>query len=557
MLGQIFAISWARHRTQINGLHTVEGMLNTTAGVLGMILVLLASLAIGVGFAVITYFMASDLESETSDIVFLSLFSFCMFSGILIPFIVGMLREGLNFSRLLFFPISRFGLFAMALGSSSLAPRHLFYYPALVLVSLTGILLAEETPLAGLIIMLLMGLLTVIWSFTFVTGLELVLRVRQTKELVAVLLGCGMMLLGFATLFLVPEYPEKIALPIEQQTLQALGASARLAIRQLPPAVATAGLHSLREHDQAGAVSALVQLLGWLFAGSGLAYLVFSRSLLGGSGWRNSPGHRNAGRRTAKIPAGSWDFTDLPLFSRQTLAVLEKELRHLLHNASTLLGFATGPFLVLVVVYGGLFDFSDTLPAFGNEPLTLYGLIAFMVFSASSVACNAFAPDGRGASSYFFLPVKLQRVILGKNLAMAISATINLALLLVSWSFFAEPLGAAVWIKATLIFACLQLTVLAVANLVAIAFPGNAKLGTLGAGTVWISQLLISMTMMLLSGILGGLFLMPLLADLPVLVPWLLILLLAVLVLLYRGLLAVAATMMSARREKIVEANKT
>ncbi len=552
MFKRILAISWARYRSGINRLRSVEGALNAFGNILMGIMSLVLSLIIGIGFGVLAYFAADEAESSFFQITFVTLFSFCLISGILVPLLMAAFGRTFQLSRLLAFPVSRSELFVIALGSSFLSVQHLFYYPALFFASLFGVLLVVSFPLVGIAIVVSMWLLTVVWGFTINSYLESLLRHRRAKEIFGVTVFGVLFLLSMMLMVVTDDSPEQLASHSAMERVNTVAQWMAPAVRHLPPVVATEALQHLRDGKLQEGLFLLGELLAWVFVGLGLSFAIFVNYLLGDRGGESKAIFRKAGRRPTATVAAGWEITDLPFFSRQTLAMAEKEFCYLMRSSLGKFNLVATPALVLVLIFVFGRGSFEMFPRPEGESLGLYGLVSYMAMIMSNTANNTLAWDSEGVSTYFFCPLDLQRVLLGKNLAQWVYNGACFIIAMVTWAIVKEPPGLATWLKVTLLYASLLLAFSAVGNVLSVVYPVRRDVSSMKNSPSGIAAILNILTMLVATLVVCLFVALPAFLGYASLIPWCLTLLLAGLVVPYRKGLAIAAKKMADGREKIL-----
>lgn len=174
------------------------------------------------------------------------------------------------------------------------------------------------------------------------------------------------------------------------------------------------------------------------------------------------------------------------------LAVALKEMRYMLRN-----GFA---FVTLIIPPAMSVFFSlqfagrtSPLKEHALKPQQLFpAIMAYLILVLMSPAYNSFAFEGRGVQTYFLAPIRMQDVLRGKNLFLAMLLTVELILciLLLIWQ-----LGMPGWatLGATIGAAAFAVTgQLTIANWSSLNFPRKMEIGKMrgqrnSGMAVWIS----------------------------------------------------------------------
>jgi ABC-2 type transport system permease protein len=119
------------------------------------------------------------------------------------------------------------------------------------------------------------------------------------------------------------------------------------------------------------------------------------------------------------------------LFSPVVAACFRKEIQYLKRSGPMLYSFVTPVFMVLV------FSAQQTRPApdgpsgfstFGHDKIFTIGCAYLQLFMVALVY-NSFGADGAGMQLYFYAPVRIRDVVLGKNLTSTLVLLMELVLI--------------------------------------------------------------------------------------------------------------------------------
>ncbi len=94
-------------------------------------------------------------------------------------------------------------------------------------------------------------------------------------------------------------------------------------------------------------------------------------------------------------------------------AVAAKELLYLRRNTGLFYGLVMP--LVMVMIFAGRW----TVRAGTHGPLIFLSALAYGLLGVFPMSFNSFGLEGTGAQTYFFAPVRLREVMIGKNLLCA------------------------------------------------------------------------------------------------------------------------------------------
>lgn len=553
MLGRVLAISRLRVRIALHSMRSGSGLFNTIGAVLMALIGLALSIGMAVGFGVMTFFAARSADPGTLQVTYLVVFFACALFGLFMPLLFAASGEGLDLRRLLVFPLSRGQLFTISLGSAFLGTEHLFYYPGLLAITLTGILLPGRAVLGGLAIVAAFTVFVVVWSHAILLLLQGMMRRRRAREVVGILLFLVIILASLAPTLLAER--AEGGTPDQRARLERALESAFAVGRLLPPAIAADGLRALHGGEVSGGLRSLGWLLAWILPGALAGHFVFTRHILGEGG----SGRASVAAR-AGVAAGStrretgFDVTDLPVLSRGVLGMAAKELRYLLRSVVGKFNLLMTVVLVLIVV----FIFAEALPEeaiFGVEPDTfaLFGMLAYMTLLSNNFIHNAFAWEGSGFKLYLYGPLPLEEVLMGKNLGVWTFTAVCGLLAVLTWSVFKGIPDPLTLVSSLLTFACCVVGFTAVGNFNSILFPVPRDSSSMMNSPSGAAILLSLVTLVAFASLIGAVVFAPVALGYPALQPLVVAALLVGMLALYRRSLRWAARLMRGRAESIVE----
>jgi ABC-2 type transport system permease protein len=180
-------------------------------------------------------------------------------------------------------------------------------------------------------------------------------------------------------------------------------------------------------------------------------------------------------------------------------AVGAKELLYLRRNTGLFYGLIAP--LVMVMIFAGRW----AVRAGDHGPLIFVAALAYGLLGVFPMSFNSFGLEGTGAQTYFFAPVRLREVMIGKNLlcgGVALVETLAIVVVL-GYSSGARPpalflVGALLWMATTLL---LQLTV---GNYMSIRSPKRIDPGRMAQKQARQASAFLSMGIMLGSGMVAA-----------------------------------------------------
>ena len=201
-MDRLFAIIWLRLKLMRHSMRSASGIINLIAGAAMFMAGAAVSLGMAVGFGILIY-----LTGRSGEILYLRLSYFVVFYaffffGVLFPVMFMMGTTSFAPSRFLIFPMSRRTLYGVMLASCAGNPEHLFYYPALIAVFITG------AAARGINLIAASGIFICIFAFFIVCSNALVLvfqsmmKKRKIKEIIAIVSFMLLIALSFIPSFL-------------------------------------------------------------------------------------------------------------------------------------------------------------------------------------------------------------------------------------------------------------------------------------------------------------------------------------------------------------------
>lgn len=542
----ILAIAWVRMRLLLNSLNRKATGWEIAARVLTLGSSLLLSLGLAVGVGTMTLEMGQLEKPGALAPPLYACFWLSAFFSLLLPLLLSSGASGIDTSRLVGFPISRWRLFGLTWASAFLGPDHVFVYPMLLATLCALAFTAPSLGVAEVLIFLLVPLILVTWAVAAVHLVQGIMRQRRGKELLG--------MLGLGALVTASVLPAFIGSGYETDPEQGAAALSRyshaLAVlaQVTPPNLAAQGILAAQADASAEVARCLGALLLWLALGLVAAWQVFRWNLGAASrGSTTSSGHAE------RLGLPSLRRL-LPFLPDVVLAVASKELRYLLRSSAGRFNFVMLPLLcsVMLVVFRPQAD-SVVLGFQSAETLALHGLLLYSLFFTNNFVSNAAGWEGPGFKLYLLAPVPFRQVLFGKNLGVWIYATSLYALVIATWCVFHGLPSAGVLGSTAIMFGGAMLLFTASGNFASLAFPVARDISAMKSQP---SQpaILISVATALCLAVLVFTFLgLPLLLGLSIgpLAPLAAFFLLAVLC--YRYSLGPATLLFTRNRQKILE----
>jgi ABC-2 type transport system permease protein len=182
-----------------------------------------------------------------------------------------------------------------------------------------------------------------------------------------------------------------------------------------------------------------------------------------------------------------------------TRVVAAKELLYLRRNTGLFYGLIMP--LLMVLIFAG--RWSARWSAHGST--VVMAALAYGLIGVFPMAFNTFGLDGTGAQTYFFTPVRLREVLVGKNVLCAGLALGETVAILGVLSYTGKTPSAVVIVSGMLWMATTLLIELTVGNYMSIRSPKRIDPGRTAQKQARPASALLSMGIVLASGLVGGL----------------------------------------------------
>jgi len=472
--------------------------------------------------------------------------------AIVVPVIVGRGSQSVKVSKLAFFPVSRRSLYALNLLSGATSGAHLLWYPALVAVTVNGVLRAPVNQLLGLLILLLLACLLVVWGQTVLLLLEALMRQRSVKELVIIV---GVVVLVGLSLLPALVDSEVFGEGRKPVLVDILLEVFRPVAEILPASRAAGGLTALHTGDAFSFTILIAELLLWIGVGTVIGYLVLSRTLLEGRSVI-SLRHRSRPQKGSAEGSPRPGFDPWSVLPSGLAAIVVKELRYQLRSTPGKLSLLIAPMFVVMIslAVGKLMFAKDTFFGIGPSEYALYGVLLYAAVLTANFLVNAFAWEGAGIKAYILNPVAARDIILGKNIGVWIFNALMLAESLLVWSIVRGFPGILVAINGVLVFATCVLILTGVGNFVSIRFPVRRSIASLTNSSSQIGTIVTFASVLVAAVLVGAALVLGLVLGGKPAQLGLLALLVAILATANRLLLQPAADLFEERQEELVAA---
>jgi len=405
----LLTVFWLRRRLAIRGLVSIAGGANLVAGMALAALAVLGALALAAGLGLVLHLASLSNDPDAIRFAWTSALYTIAFFAVFVPIITGAGSSAFDPSRLLVFPISRSSLHHLALISEFLSASHLVWYPALLAAAITGILIPGPHRPGQLTVLGLLAITLVVLAQATSLVARRWLRNRRLREVAAVI--------GLAFVVLLSTAPAAIDITADNadrriEELLTIPPWIGQASGVLPPSIASRALTALRLGNPAAALGQAGWLVVWLAAGLIIGRVAFDRLL------RTDGAPRKTTAITAESRLARIRTRFLDRLPPSIGAVTAKELRYLLQSGTGRMSLLVMP--VMTALPALLAGRHDGMMVFGLD-LQLAVFLGVMMYAAALTGylqVNAFAWEKTGIATYFTSPVRLEEILLGKNLGI-------------------------------------------------------------------------------------------------------------------------------------------
>lgn len=474
-MSQLLTLIWLKWRLLRNSLRSSKAVVNRVASILGMVIALFLALMVALilGFAAYALSQPDALgtafrqtatgdasESASAEFIFFSMFGLIYLMWATVPLSIGGSKQ-FDAGKLLMYPITLRKLFAVDFLSELTTLHSVFAIPAVIAICV-GVAFGTGNTIAALLTIIpaiLFGIAISKWLSTIIGSL--LRRKRARGETIVALIG--------AVAGLSAAVAGQIA-PIlfkHAESIQSL--------RWTPPGAA-AFLLVGSANDPAGYALAFITLSAYGIALVVFTYWIARRAALGMEGRRR--------QKTAVVTDNATGYSgwQLPLFSPQLSAVVEKEVRYAMRNAQVRM-MALMPLILIVirVVNAQRWGTARTAPpgsflTYGSGLLAAGGVL-YVFLILAGISCNQFAFEEGGMRTLILSPIDRRKILLGKNIAITLLALVFATILLTLNTIVFRDLDAPTLLFVGLCFVIFAALSSTMGNWLSIRFPKRMRFG--------------------------------------------------------------------------------
>ncbi|ABF42572.1 hypothetical protein Acid345_3571 [Candidatus Koribacter versatilis Ellin345] len=409
---QFTTVAWLRWRAFRNGLRSRRGKAEAFSGIFMLILMLMFGFGPSIGYAFGSYYAISHHEPRMLAIFFWITFFYWQ----LVPTIAISVSDVFDTTSFLRFPVSLSTYYALWLAFGSLDPA--LIVPTLWLFGIfCGVAFANPLLIPWtLLVLAAFAVSNLILSRMIIAYVERWMAKRKTREIVGALLAFSGV--GFQLIIRGVERvaPHNLNSPL-YLTLTSLQQS-------LPPGAAANSLTSGLPHSLGyfAILCAYIAVFGVI-----LAFRLSGQYR--GENFSEAAAKTKVEKRPIERHRG-WLALPDPVG-----AVFEKEVRTLAGTQQIWLVLLS-PFIMLLI-FGTIGSGHNN--SFTRSHWTLPLGAAYGLLSLSSYFCNSFSGEQGGIQFLYLAPVRFREIMIGKNLAHGLLASLQFLLFAVALSFFAPP----------------------------------------------------------------------------------------------------------------------
>jgi hypothetical protein len=549
-MNRLLAVIWLKSRIWWHGMRSRARAADTAVAIIMSFFGAAFSIGLAVGLGVVAYVAFLDGDADAGNVGLQIVFWVMGFLAVALPVFFGLGQPAVPVARLAVFPFSRGSLYWIVLAASLASSFHLLWYPSLLAVGISVLVLHGANAALGCTVLTVFALCLVVWCNTVLQVVQRLLGRRSMRELAALI---GFVLLVAASLL--PAFFESQGLEPEASWLQipeSASSAAGLLASIFPPSIAARGIVAIFQHDVPGVLRGLGLLVMWIGVGVVLGYRIQTKSLLEGGGSRQSTAA--APRYSGSEKAGWLSIDRLSGTPIPVGGIAGKELHYLVRSTVGKFNIVMMPLFVIVVGALVARDMSGPFLGLDRTSLIFIGSMIYASMFSNNFLYNTFAWEGCGVRSYFISPIPPRHVVLGKNVGVWIY---NLILGLECVITFSLVVGLpSLWalVSGCLAFIAALLATTTVGNFVSIAMPVPRDISKV-TNSPSQTGILLSLGMLVFNAVLiGGLVAIPALLGLT----WLPFVLLSAAVLLelflYKNLLGRTGRLLLDRRDRLIEA---
>ncbi|HJT30136.1 MAG TPA: hypothetical protein VJ784_22165 [Pyrinomonadaceae bacterium] len=473
-MSQLLTLIWLKWRLLRNSLRSSKAVVNRVASILGMLIALFLSLIVAVilGFAAYGLSQPDALgnafrrtatrdvsASASAEFIFFSMFGLIYLMWATVPLSIGGSKQ-FDAGKLLMYPITLRKLFAVDFLSELTTLHSVFAIPAVIAICVGVAFGTGHTTAAFLAAFpaILFGVALSKWLSTTIGSL--LRRKRARGETIVALIG--------AVAGLSAAVVGQIA-PILFKHAESFRS-----LRWTPPGAAAYLLVGPAD-DTVGYALAFLTLSAYGVALVIATYWIARRAALG------MEGRRRQKTAVASETATGYSGWQLPLFSTDLSAVVEKEMRYAMRNAQVRM-MALMPLILLVVrvmnskKWWGTAAPSNSFLTYGSGLLATGGVL-YVFLILAGLSCNHFAFEEGGMRTLILSPIDRRKVLLGKNIAITLLALIFATILLTLNTIVFRDLDAPTLLFVGLSFVSFAALSAMMGNWLSIRFPKRMRFG--------------------------------------------------------------------------------
>lgn len=475
-----FQAMWQLKRRLLGHFWKQRGQAYRWSLLISFIFSALLAIAVALGFSFLVYYPSQltgnqRLSVELLPYIWIAPFLALSVMWMISPLIFVMKNESLSLdiSRLTRYPISYRSLHLFHTLLAWLEPWTLFFYPLAVGLFLAGLAWGKLSIALPLLILIALWMAVhTLWNRLFQDLITLLFTSRYLREVLSLLLLLTIILLSFI--------PALISEQTGLEDLKGLKApNLEMFLYQWPTWQKVQPLlNGLIVATPTGYfVKALAGLYGnqwqWWWQGClGLVAWVILAQVLGVALLRRLFSEPPAVSQVKRTELGSNRARHFKLPLSEVLRVLIlKDLRTLFRSILGKLSFFLTPLLVVILRVVGL----GAAPSTSPEALLL-GMISYIFMTSLFLYINFFGPDGHGFKLYLLSATSPRQLLLAKNLALALFASGEFAVVLVLFVVFYQQASLALISFACCSFVTLLAGVLSLGTLLSIRFPAQMDL---------------------------------------------------------------------------------
>lgn len=458
-----------------NSLRSSKAVVNKAASIAGILIALVLSLVVALILGILAYGLSAPgvlgsvfrrtaagnaSAAASAEFIFFSILGILYLMWATVPLSIGGSKQ-FDAGKLLMYPITLRKLFAVDYFSELTTLHSVFGIPA-VLAICVGSGLGSGNLAAALIIAVPATLFGIALSKWLSTTIGSVVRRKRAKgETIVALIG-AVAGLGAAAAGQIAPLLFKHAESIWW-------------LRWTPPGALAFLLVGESTHDAVSYGAAFLILSAYAVALIIATYWIARRAALGLEGRRK--------QRRATEPAtdlAGYSGWQLPFGSPELSAIVEKEVRYAMRNAQVRM-MALMPLIIIIIRlvnsqrFGSETPESDFLTYSSGWMATGGVLYVFLILAGLS--CNLFAYEEGGMRTLILSPVDRRKILLGKNIAVAVVAFVFSTLLLILNTIVFQDLTAANLLFVVLSFVIFATISSMIGNLISIRFPKRMQFG--------------------------------------------------------------------------------